>query len=206
MMRRVMEAGRGNRKIEIARKTKETQIRIGLDLDGTGKADISTTIPFLDHMLTLMARHGFFDLSLEAKGDTDVDYHHTVEDIGIVLGSAVKKALGDKRGVRRYGAATVPMDETLAAVALDISGRPYLVYNVELSKRVRLKEFDPALIEEFFRAFINNSGITLHINIIYGRNIHHILEAVFKAFGKALRDAVEIDRRVKGVLSTKGRL
>ncbi len=201
-----MKVERKNRKVEAARKTRETQIRIELDLDGTGDADIKSTIPFLDHMLTLMARHGLFNLSLKAKGDTDVDYHHTVEDIGIVLGDAVKKALGDKRGIRRYGTAMVPMDETLVAVALDISGRPYLVYNVELPRRVRLKDFDPALIEEFLRAFINHSGITMHINILYGRNIHHILEAVFKAVGKALREAVEIDLRVRGIPSTKGRL
>ena len=201
-----MKVERKNRKVGVERKTRETQIRIGLDLDGTGDADIKSTIPFLDHMLTLMARHGLFDLSLKAKGDTNVDYHHTVEDIGIVLGDAVKNALGDKRGIRRYGAAMVPMDETLVTVALDLSGRPYLVYNVELSRRVRLKDFDPALVEEFLRAFINHSGITMHINMLYGRNIHHILEAVFKAFGKALREAVEIDLRVRGIPSTKGRL
>jgi len=157
-------------------------------------------------MLSLFSRHGLFDLNIRAKGDTEVDYHHTVEDIGIVLGDAIKKALGDKKGIKRYGEATVPMDETLATVSIDISGRPYLIYNVKLPKKAKLKEFDPDLIEDFFRSIVNHSGITLHINLIYGRDTHHILEAIFKAFGRALDQATMVDTRIKGIPSTKGRL
>ena len=188
------------------RLTSETQIKVALNLDGTGQGKVKTPLPFLDHMLTLAARHGLMDLSVKAHGDVEVDDHHTVEDIGLVLGDAVLKALGDKRGIRRYGFASVPMDETLASVSLDLCGRPYLVYHVKVPGRKKIKEFDISLVEDFFQAFVNRSGTTLHINVAYGRNPHHILEAVFKAFGKALSQAIGRDERVQGVLSTKGRL
>jgi len=192
------------RTAKVERKTKETDISITLNLDGRGNYTINTSIPFLDHMLSLLCKHGLFDLKIKAKGDTEVDYHHTVEDIGIVLGKAVKQALGTMRGITRYGQATVPMDEALASVSIDISGRPYLVYKVEFQKRSKIKNFDQDLVEDFLQAFVSNSSITLHVETPYGRNTHHIIEAVFKAFGKALRQAVSIDPRVKGVPSTKG--
>lgn len=192
------------RRAKVKRKTKETDVSITLNLDGRGNYTIATTIPFLDHMLSLLCKHSLFDLRIKAKGDTDVDYHHTVEDIGIVLGNAVKQSLGNMKGITRYGQATVPMDEALASVSLDISGRPYLVYKVDFPKRSKIKNFDPDLIEDFLQAFVNNSFITLHVRTFYGRNVHHIIEAVFKAFGRALRQAVLIDPRVKGVPSTKG--
>ena len=195
-----------NRKSSIDRKTTETNIRLKFSIDGEGKGKVNTGIPFLDHMLTLFAKHGLFDLNIEAMGDLEVDYHHTVEDIGIVLGKAITEAAGDKKGIRRYGSVLLPMDETLASVALDISGRPYLVYNVPLPRRGKIREFDAGLVEDFFQALVNNSGMTLHINLRYGRNIHHIFEAVFKAFGRALDEATTIDNRVSGVPSTKGRL
>jgi len=191
------------RTANIERKTKETDITVSINLDGNGTYAINTSIPFLDHMLSLMSKHGLFDLKIKAKGDRDIDDHHTVEDVGIVLGKAVKKALGDMKGISRYGHASVPMDETLASVSLDISGRPYLVYRIEFPKKGRLKNFDPDLIEDFFQAFVSNSGITLHVSNPYGRNTHHIIEGVFKAFGRALRQSVAIDPRVKGVPSTK---
>ncbi len=194
------------RKTSVERKTKETNIRIEINLDGTGRYAIDTSVPFLDHMLSLMSKHGLFDLKIKAKGDIEIDNHHTVEDTGIVLGKAFKQALGDMKGIRRYGQASVPMDESLAAVTLDISGRPYLVYKVEFPKRSKLKDFDPDLVEDFLQAFIGHSGTTLHVSVSYGRNTHHIIEAVFKALGRALRQAVEIDPRVKGVPSTKGKL
>ncbi len=195
-----------NRKSMIERKTAETKIKVRFTIDGQGKGKINTGIPFLDHMLTLFAKHGLFDLNIDAVGDLEIDDHHTVEDIGIVLGKAIAQAVGDKKGIRRYGSALIPMDETLASVALDISGRPYLVYNVALPKRGKIKEFDADLIEDFFQAFITTSGITLHINISYGRNIHHIFEAIFKAFARALDAATGLDGRVSGVPSTKGTL
>jgi imidazoleglycerol-phosphate dehydratase len=164
---------------------------------------IDTSIPFLDHMLSLMSKHGLIDLKIKAKGDIDIDFHHTVEDVGIVLGKAVKQALGDMKGISRYGQASVPMDESLASVCIDISGRPYLVYRVVFPKKSRLRSFDPDLIEDFFQAFVNNSNITLHVDSPYGRNTHHIIEAIFKALGRALKQAVTIDPRVKGVPSTK---
>jgi len=194
-----------SRKASIERVTKETQIRLSLDLDGKGKAKICTSVPFLDHMLDLFTRHGLFDMEVEAKGDIDIDFHHTVEDIGIVLGQAFKEALGDKKGIHRYGQATVPMDETLAAVAIDLSGRPYLVYNVRIAK-VKIGEFDVELVREFFQAFVNNCGANLHINVMYGENVHHILEACFKAAARALDQATRVDPRIEGVLSTKGKL
>jgi imidazoleglycerol-phosphate dehydratase len=194
------------RSAKIERKTKETEIKIELCLEGTGKYAVHTSIPFLDHMLSLMCKHGLMDLKLRAKGDIDIDHHHTVEDTGIVLGKALRQALGDLKGISRYGQASVPMDESLATVSIDISGRPYLIYKAEFPKRSRLKDFDPDLIEDFFQAFASHAGITLHIGVPYGRNTHHIIEAIFKAAGRALRQAVAIDPRVKGVPSTKGRL
>lgn len=193
------------RNAEIERITSETNVAVKLQLDGTGTADISTTVPFLDHMLNLFARHGLFDLQVKAQGDTEIDAHHTVEDVGIVLGEAVKQALGDKQGIARYGTAVVPMDETLAAVTIDLSGRPYLVYHVPLPK-VKLGSFDVELAREFFQAFANSCGCNLHLNLQYGDNVHHIIEACFKGFGRALDGAVRRDERVSGVLSTKGLL
>lgn len=193
------------RKASIERITKETQIKLSLTIDGKGETKICTSVPFLDHMLNLFARHGLFDLEVEAKGDIDIDFHHTVEDIGIVLGDAFKKALGDKMGIRRYGQASVPMDETLASVAADLSGRPYLVYNVRLPK-VKIGEFDVELVREFFQAFANNCGANLHVNVMYGENVHHIVEACFKAAARALDQATQVDERIKGVMSTKGKL
>ncbi len=193
------------RKSYIERVTKETQVRLSLDLDGKGKAKICTSVPFLDHMLDLFTRHSLFDMEVEAKGDIDIDFHHTVEDIGIVLGQAFKEALGDKKGIRRYGQASVPMDETLATVSIDLSGRPYLVYNVCIPK-VKIGEFDVELVREFFQAFVNNCGANLHVNVMYGENVHHILEACFKAAARALGQATQVDARIEGVLSTKGKL
>jgi imidazoleglycerol-phosphate dehydratase len=194
------------RKAKVERKTKETDIAAEINLDGSGKYSINTSIPFLDHMLSLMCRHGLFDAKLKAKGDVEIDYHHTVEDVGIVLGKAIKQALGYMKGISRYGQASVPMDEALASVSLDISGRPYLVYKVEFPKKSKLKDFDPDLIEDFLQAFVSNSSITLHINVLYGRNTHHIIEAIFKGLGRALRQAVTIDPRIKGLPTTKGKL
>ena len=194
------------RKASIKRKTKETDISLDLNLDGRGSYSINTSIPFLDHMLSLMCKHGLFDIKLKANGDVDIDDHHTVEDIGIVLGKALKQALGDMKGINRYGQASMPMDEALASVSIDISGRPYFVYKVEFPKKSKLKDFDPDLIEDFLQAFVNNSSITLHINALYGRNIHHIIEAIFKGLGRALREAVTINPKVKGIPSTKGKL
>ncbi len=194
------------RRAEVKRKTTETQVKIRLDLDGTGQSRIRTTMPFLDHMLTLMAKHGRFDLAVIAQGDTEVDFHHTVEDIGIVLGETVAKALRDKKGIKRYGSFAVPMDESIARVDLDLSGRPYLVYTVPLPKKKKIRDFDVELIEEFFKAFVVSSGITLHVNVPYGKNPHHILEAIFKALGRALDQAVQMDARTRGVPSTKGKL
>lgn len=194
------------RKAKIERKTKETDIKIEINLDGTGRYSIDTSIPFLDHMMSLMCKHGLFDMKLKAKGDIDIDFHHTVEDIGIVLGKTLKQALGDMKGISRYGQASVPMDEAIASVSLDISGRPYLIYKADFPKRSKLKDFDPDLIEDFLHAFVSNSGITLHVGVPYGRNTHHIIEAILKALGRALRQAVVVDPRVKGIPSTKGRL
>lgn len=194
------------RKAKLERKTKETDVKLEFNLDGEGKYFINTSIPFLDHMLSLMCKHGLFDMKLRAKGDIDIDYHHTVEDIGIVLGKAVKQALGDMNGITRYGQATIPMDEALASIAIDISGRPYLVYSVEFPKKAKIKNFEPDLIEDFLRAFVSNSSITLHVNVLYGRNIHHIIEAIFKGLGRGLREAVTIDKRERGAPTTKGML
>jgi len=191
------------RSATIERITKETSIKLSLILDGSGTATICTSVPFLDHMLNLFSRHGLFDLNVEASGDIDIDFHHTVEDIGIVLGEAFKQALGDKKGIRRYGQSSVPMDETLASVAVDISGRPFMVYHVNLPK-VKIGDFDVELAKEFFQAFTNHCGLNLHINVMYGDNVHHIIEACFKAFGRALDVATQLDPRIEGVMSTKG--
>jgi imidazoleglycerol-phosphate dehydratase len=191
---------------DIHRKTRETDIKVSVNLDGQGKYTVDTSIPFLDHMLSLMGKHGLIDMKIKAKGDLEVDYHHTVEDVGIVLGKAIKQALGDMKGISRYGQASVPMDEALASVSLDISGRPYLVYRAEFPKRSRVKDFEPDLIQDFLQAFVSSGSLTLHVETPYGRNTHHVIEAIFKALGRALRQAVTIDPRVKGVPSTKKRL
>jgi imidazoleglycerol-phosphate dehydratase len=193
------------RKAEIYRKTKETEVSMELDLDGTGQGKISTTVAFMDHMLSLFARHGLMDLIIKSHGDTQVDDHHLVEDIGICLGDAVKKALGDKKGIQRYGSAMIPMDESLCTLVMDISGRPYLIFNVELKSK-KSDKFDYSLLREFFKSFSDHSGITLHVNLLYGRNNHHIAEAIFKALALALRKAVTIHGRIEGILSTKGSL
>jgi len=193
------------RSATIERETKETSISITLNLDGSGQHDIESPVPFFNHMLSAVARHGFFDLTVKATGDIEIDAHHTVEDMGIVLGEAFKKALGDKVGVRRFGRATMPMHESLASVVIDFSGRPFLVFNVELPK-AKVGEFDTELVEEFFIAFCNHSGANLHVNLAYGDNLHHIIEGIFKAFGRALDEATSLDPRIQGVLSTKGTL
>jgi imidazoleglycerol-phosphate dehydratase len=193
------------RKGAIQRKTAETDISLEIELDGQGRSRIDTSIPFIDHMLQLFSRHGMIDLVLNGRGDTEVDDHHLVEDIGICLGKAVREALGDRVGISRYGSAVVPMDETLSSVAIDISGRPWLVWNVKFSEQL-IGSFNPGLLHEFFKAFSDQSGITLHVTVNYGRNGHHKAEAIFKAFARALRAAVQIDGRIEGVLSTKGLL
>lgn len=195
-----------SRSATIERTTRETQITVNLELDGTGKSDISIGIPFLEHMLDQVARHGMFDLTIKAKGDLEIDAHHTVEDVGITLGQAVASALGDKIGIRRYGSAYVPLDEALSRVVLDCSGRPGLEYVVNYP-RARVGEFDVDLLYEFFQGFTNHAFVTLHIDNLRGRNAHHIAETLFKAFGRALRMAVEQDPGMKGILpSTKGSL
>ena len=194
-----------NRTAIINRSTKETAVKVNLVLDGTGEQQIATGVPFFDHMLTQIARHGFFDLTIAARGDLEVDAHHTVEDVGICLGEAFKQALGDKTGIRRYGRGTMPMHEALAAVVLDFSGRPFLVWHVDLPK-AQVGSFDLELVEEFFTAFCNHAGANIHVNLAYGDNLHHIVEAVFKAFARALDEATQIDPRIQGVLSSKGAL
>ena len=194
------------RQASINRSTKETQVSVELNLDGTGGADLDVGVPFLEHMLDQVARHGMFDLTVKATGDLDIDAHHTVEDVGISLGQAFRQALGDKRGMRRYGHAYVPLDEALSRVVLDFSGRPGLDYHVEYP-RARVGEFDVDLLREFFQGFVNHALVTLHIDNIRGRNTHHIAETIFKAFGRSLRVAVELDPRMEGILpSTKGSL
>ena len=189
----------------IKRDTLETRIQVRVNLDGTGHAQLASGLPFLDHMLDQIARHGLIDLEVAAQGDLQIDAHHTVEDIGITLGQAIQQALGDRRGIRRYGHAYVPLDEALSRVALDCSGRPGLEYFVEFP-RARIGEFDVDLFREFFQGFVNHALITLHIDNLRGRNAHHIVETVFKAFGRALRMAVETDPRTVGIPSTKGSL
>ena len=194
------------RQASVDRSTKETQIAVALNLDGKGDAALNVGVPFLEHMLDQVARHGMFDLSIMAQGDLEIDAHHTVEDVGISLGQAFKQALGDKRGIRRYGHAYVPLDEALSRVALDFSGRPGLDYHVEYP-RARVGEFDVDLLREFFQGFVNHAMVTLHVDNLRGRNTHHIAETIFKAFGRALRAAVEPDPRMEGILpSTKGSL
>ena len=193
------------RKANIKRKTTETAIAVGINLDGSGKSDIKTPINFLNHMLTLFSRHGLFDLKVKAAGDIEVDMHHTNEDIGICLGQAIKKALTDKLGIRRFGFSSVPMDEALAEVSLDISGRPFLKFRVQSSGfRTGGKEYSLNYLKQFLQAAASNAGITLHVEIVYGEDSHHIIEAVFKAFGRALKEAVTVDPRIRGILSTKG--
>ena len=193
------------RQAAIERNTKETQIKLEFNLDGRGKAEVNTGIGFLDHMLTLFAGHGLFDITVEAKGDLHIDDHHTAEDIMICLGKALDQALGDRRGIVRTAHSYVPMDEALAHVVLDFSGRPLLVWRAEIPKVV-LGNLETEMIEEFFRAVASESGLTLHVRLLYGQNTHHIVEAIFKAFARALAEAVAIDARVKGVMSSKGKL
>jgi imidazoleglycerol-phosphate dehydratase len=194
------------RKAEIKRKTKETDILVAVDLDGSGKAAISTGIGFLDHMLEQVARHGLIDLQVKAAGDLHIDQHHTAEDVGIALGQALKKALGDMRGIARYADVLLPMDEALTRCAIDVSGRPYLVWRVKFS-RGKIGDFDTELVREFFQAFAQNAGITLHVENLYGRNNHHIAESCFKGLARVLRAALSIDpKNAKSVPSTKGTL
>ncbi len=191
------------RQATIVRNTRETQIEISLNLDGTGRHEIATGIPFMNHMLEIFSRHSLIDLTVKATGDTEVDDHHTMEDIGIVLGSCLDKALGDRRGIRRYGSMLLPMDESLTRVAIDISGRPYLVYRVN-KDRDFIGTFDVRLVEEFFRSVAMQVKMNLHIENLYGDECHHIVESVFKAFARALREAVEPDPRDAGIPSSKG--
>ena len=193
-----------NRKAKIDRKTKETDIRVELNLDGKGISEIETGIPFIDHMLNLMAAHGFIDIKISAKGDTEIDYHHTIEDLGICLGMAINKAIGDKKGIKRYGQATVPMDEALASVVIDVSNRPFLAYRVSLTDS-KTGKFDIGLLKEFFRALVNYSGITMHVDLLSGKDAHHVAESIFKAFGRAMDMAISVEKRLEGEIpSTKG--
>lgn len=193
------------RSAQAERRTKETHIEITLTIDGQGRHAIDSGIPFFDHMLTLFTAHGFFDLTLSAKGDLQVDFHHTVEDIGLVLGDVFGKALGDRAGIVRFGHAVTPMDDALTAVTVDLSNRPYLVFNAGLTAGTG-KHFDVALAKEFFRAFTTRCGMNLHINVTYGENEHHVLESIFKATGRAISRAASVDSRIRGVRSTKGSL
>jgi len=194
------------RQAQINRATKETQIQVKLKIDGTGKSSIRTGVPFFDHMLTLFAKHGLFDVTVKAKGDVDVDYHHTVEDVGLVLGQAFKKALGDKLGIRRYGFFILPMDESLARVVVDVGGRPHLEYRVE-PQSMFVRDFNLVLVKEFCRAFSNALGANVHVELLYGEEPHHVAEAVFKALGRALDAATQIEPRAANLLpSTKGSL
>jgi len=195
----------GVRKASLERKTRETEIQLEIDLDGTGSYDVETGIPFFDHMLETFARHGGFDLRLRARGDLQVDLHHTVEDVGIALGTALREALGEVRGIRRYGSALLPMAEAKVEVAVDVSNRPYLVYRVALENR-RVERFDVSLVEDFLYALSQNAGLDLHVELRYGRSPHHVVEAVFKGLARALRQALEPDPRLSGVPSVKGRL
>jgi imidazoleglycerol-phosphate dehydratase len=198
--------GTAVRQAQLERKTQETEVNLQLNIDGTGASKVETTIPFFNHMLTAWAKHGLMDLTVNASGDIDVDLHHTVEDVGIVLGRAFREAVGDKRGVVRYGTAAIPMDEALVVASVDLSGRPFLVFNVPLG-RARLANFDLDLLKDFFRAFAFNAEVTLHVNMQYGENLHHISEAVFKAVGRALAEATRLNPRIAGILpSTKGTL
>jgi len=193
------------RTAKVSRKTKETDITVELEIDGAGQASIQTGMPFFNHMLDSFSRHGFFNIQIAAKGDLEVDLHHTVEDVGLALGQAFKDALGDKHGIRRFGEASCPLDEALAEVVVDLSGRPYLYYNVKI-RPGRVGDFDTDLPHEFYAAFANQLGMNLHIDVPRGENPHHIIEACFKAFARAMDTATQVDPRVQGVLSTKGSL
>lgn len=193
------------RKGQITRETLETKVQIEINLDGSGQASINTGVGFLDHMLNLLAKHAFLDLRVEAKGDLEVDSHHTVEDCGLALGQALRQALGDKKGIHRYGSCLLPMDEALAQIALDFSGRPFLVWKADIPK-VMLGNMEAEMGEEFFRAVAMESGMTLHVRLLEGNNTHHMLEAIFKGFARALSEAIANDPRVKGVMSSKGAL
>lgn len=205
MERRKTGDDMAGREAEIHRKTTETNIRLALQLEGEGRADVSSGVPFLDHMLTSVARHGFFDLSVQARGDVEIDDHHTVEDIGLTFGQALREALADKAGIRRFGEASVPLDEALVSCVIDLSGRPFLAYNLDI-RQEKVGTFSTELVHDFFLALTNQAGMNLHLNMTQGRNPHHIIEAGFKAFARALSSAVQHDPRVRGVLSTKGRL
>ena len=220
-MRKTGSGGRGSRRIverarraptlppgrraDVVRRTTETDIELGLDVDGRGRYEIETGIPFLNHMLELFARHGFFDLRVKARGDIEVDYHHTVEDVGLCLGQALKEALGDKAGIRRFGEATVPLDEALVSSIVDLSGRPFLAYEVKI-KQAKIGTFDVELIHDFLLALTNQAGMNLHVRMGAGRNPHHVVEATFKSFARALDLATQSEPRLDGVLSTKGSL
>ena len=194
-----------SRRARIARTTKETEISVQLNVDGTGKTDVDTSVPFLNHMLDSFGRHGFFDLTIRARGDLDVDQHHTVEDVGLSLGQAFREALGDKVGIQRFGEAACPLDEALVRVVVDLSGRPFLVYDVNITQ-ARVGTFDTELVHDFVLAMTNQVGMNLHVDMVRGRNPHHIIEACFKALARAMDSATRIDPRVSGVLSTKGTL
>lgn len=194
-----------NRKSQISRNTSETQISLDLNLDGTGQYKIDTPIPFFNHMLEAFSKHGLFDMTLKARGDIEVDDHHLVEDVGLVLGQAFVESAGDKKGMRRYGHFTLPMDETLVSVAVDFCGRPCMIYNTPL-KTGLIKNFDIQLVHEFFQAFTNSAGLNLHLNVLYGENKHHIIESLFKALAKSMDMSTQIDPRFSEVLSTKGKL
>ena len=193
------------RNARVTRKTKETDITVSLELDGNGEAQVDTGMPFFNHMLDSFSRHGFFDINIQAKGDLEVDFHHTVEDVGLALGQAFKDALGEKHGIRRFGEASCPLDEAMAKVVVDLSGRPYLYYNVKI-RPGRVGDFDTDLPHEFFAAFANQLGMNLHIDLPRGENPHHVIEACFKAFARAMDMATQLDPRVQGALSTKGSL
>ncbi len=195
-----------SRRGEARRKTKETEVRVVVDLDGSGRAEIKTGIGFFDHMLEALARHAPYDLEIAASGDLHVDAHHTVEDVGIVLGQALSQALGERRGIRRYGDATVPLDDALARVVVDVSGRPFVAFHADPPTWQRLGDYDVALTPEFFRALATHGGLTLHVDLLRGQNAHHVVEAVFKAAARALGEATGVDPRVQGVPSTKGTL
>ena len=199
----VMRPRQAGRRARVTRATKETDIRVALDVDGCGIATVNTGIPFLNHMLDSFARHGFFDLEVQAKGDLDVDQHHTVEDVGLTIGQAFREALGEKAGIRRFGDAACPLDEALVTAVVDLSGRPFLAYNLRI-KQARVGTFDTELVHDFFLALTNQVGMNLHLNQVQGRNPHHIIEAAFKAFARALDAAKQVDPRVQGVPSTKG--